>query len=238
MQPQRIKINLTANEERVPINHYEYVTGFIHDVLGEGNPYHGGPSNYSISPLCGGKLNDDKKTLSFKEPFIVVSTIDEEFMRRIMEGILEKEEFGFGMKVKNPNFLNEKFMSGWNHFFTISPFILREYTGFNQTRFVTMRDDGNEVLANKLKRQITQKLKNIDPTLKLNDLDVHIVEHPKHKTKRIEYNGIINFANQCKVSVHCNSKVAEILYHVGIGQSTGVGFGCVCKTENLNELYR
>lgn len=238
MKPQRIKLNLTPNTERVPINHYEYVTGFIHSLLGESNPYHGGPSDYSISPICGGKLNDDGATLSFKEPFIVISTIDGEFMKRIIEGVLEKTELGFGMKVTNMNFLNENFTDGWNHFFTISPFILREYIGPNQTRFVTMRDDGNEALAKKLAVQMRHKLKNIDSSLKVDDLDVHIPEHPKHKTKRIEYNNVINLANQCKVSVRCNRHVAETLYHVGIGQSTGACFGLVCKTENLSELYR
>ena len=43
---------------------------------------------------------------------------------------------------------------------------------------------------------------------------------------------VINHANQCHISIHTNKKVAELLYNIGLGQSTGSGFGTIYKTEN------
>lgn len=234
----RIKVNFTPNKERVPVDHYEYVTGYIHKVLGEGNPYHGGPSDYSFSPILWGERNDDGKTLSFKNPYIIISSIDEVFMEKMITELPNHDHLGFGMKRLGMFPINEEFMTGWNHFFLLSPFILNEYIGHNKTRFVTLKDDGREVLAKKLREQMKRKLSKVDPTLNLGNFDVHIPDHPAHNSVPVKYNRIINFANKCKVSVRCSEKVAKIIYHLGIGQSTGIGFGSVCKTENLDEIYR
>ena len=48
---------------------------------------------------------------------------------------------------------------------------------------------------------------------------------------------VINKANQCQISIYTNKKIAELLYNIGIGQSTGSGFGVIYKTEN-HKLYR
>ena len=71
----RIKIEFTSTEQNVPIDTQRYVSSFIHKSLGKNNEYHDAMSHYSISNLKGGKLNDDKKTLSFKltNPFIIVT---------------------------------------------------------------------------------------------------------------------------------------------------------------------
>lgn len=34
----------------------------------------------------------------------------------------------------------------------------------------------------------------------------------------------VNYANQCQVSISCDKKIAELIYNIGLGQSTGSGF--------------
>ena len=48
---------------------------------------------------------------------------------------------------------------------------------------------------------------------------------------------MINIANQCQVSINCKKELAELIYNIGLGQSTGSGFGTVYKTEN-HKMYR
>ena len=48
---------------------------------------------------------------------------------------------------------------------------------------------------------------------------------------------VVNYANSCHINVYTNRKVAELLYNIGLGQSTGSGFGTIYKTENRS-FYR
>jgi len=48
---------------------------------------------------------------------------------------------------------------------------------------------------------------------------------------------VINHASSIQISVKTNKAVASKLYNLGLGQSTGSGFGTIYKTENY-ELYK
>ena len=58
-----------------------------------------------------------------------------------------------------------------------------------------------------------------------------------NRIKTIMVNNVKNVVNQCQVDIKCNKYVAELIYNLGIGQSTGCGFGTIYKTEN-RKLYK
>lgn len=229
----RIKIELSGTKESLPINNQHLVNSFIHKILGNNNKFHDSSSNYSVSQLCGGKMNDDKQTLSFiNSAFIIVSSQNMEFINKIIVGLLNNKDFGYGIEFKNISFIEEKFYDGWNHFFTLSPILIKERIDENKYKFVTVNDvDYSE----KLKQHILRKLKAIDSTLILDDFELLLGD--KYKVKKILVKNVINHASVVKLSIKTNKKVAEILYNNGIGQSTGSGFGTIYKTENL-DLYK
>jgi len=230
----RIKLNFTKNTRPVSIANQSMVNGYIHKCLGVDNIYHNSASNYAISSLMGGKLNDDRKTLSFDNgAYIIVSSNDMEFMNKLIMGVIDNTEFICGMKFVEVNPITETFINGWNHFATLSPFLIKERTD-NGYRFVTLDDDNFEL---KVKDYLVNKISKIDPTLNLNNFDVRIQNNPKHKVKKILVKNVINHANQCQISIHCDKRVAELLYNIGIGQSTGSGFGTVYNTKN-HSIYR
>ena len=66
---------------------------------------------------------------------------------------------------------------------------------------------------------------------------VSIPRHVHHKVKKVLVKNVINKANYCHVSIYTNKEVAKILYHIGLGQSTGSGFGTIYKTEN-HSIYQ
>lgn len=51
--------------------------------------------------------------------------------------------------------------------------------------------------------------------------------YPKAATKKITYNGIQNRANWCPVIIEGDIKVKLFAWNVGLGNSTGIGFGAI-----------
>jgi CRISPR-associated endoribonuclease Cas6 len=228
----RIKINLSKNKTNVPIQNQSLLNSWIHKVLGENNKWHDKKSNYSISSLRGGKMNDDKQTLNFpKGGFITVSSLDDELITTFLLGVMKNPDFGFGMGFVGVDYIKENFHDGWNYFATLSPFIVKEYND-GKYKFLTLKDENFE---EKLKEYLKKKL--IPYDLDLTDFNVKIGDNKSNKVKQILVKNVINHANQCQVNIFCNKKVAETLYNIGIGQSTGSGFGTIYKTEN-HKTYR
>ena len=230
----RLKINFTANTEDVPFSNQHVVNSYIHTCLGRNNPYHDTISNYCISHLYGGKMKD-KDSISFQNGgMIVVTSKDETFLNALIKGIVANIDLGWGMKFKNIDFISEEFRDGWNHFFTLSPFIIKEYEDKHKYTFITL--DAKD-FDNKVTEYLKRKLLKIDESLKLDDFKVQTSKTGKERIKKIMVKNVINKANQCNISIFCSTKVAELLYTIGIGQSTGSGFGTIYKTENHNK-YR
>jgi len=64
----------------------------------------------------------------------------------------------------------------------------------------------------------------------LNDDDLKIEFNQKYnrpKTAKITYKGIENRANICPVIIAGNPKTKAFAWNVGIGNSTGIGFGAI-----------
>lgn len=231
----RIKVNFTKNNISVPINNQHLLNSYIHKCLGKNNEYHDAKNDYSISALMGGKLNIDTQTLEFENGgYLVISSHNETFISKILMGIFTNPIFGFGMKFQGVDYLEEKFYDGWNHFTTLSPFLIKEYEDKKKYTFLTL---DNENFNPKVKDYLINKISKINPELNLEDFDVQINQHPKHKVKKVMVKNVLNKANQCQISIHTNKQVAELLYNIGIGQSTGSGFGTIYKTEN-HKVYR
>jgi CRISPR-associated endoribonuclease Cas6 len=229
----RIKINFTPNNEVVPISNQQNINSYIHRCLGRNNQYHDSKSDYCISHLYGGKLCDDKKTLNFENGgIIIITSKNETFLNTIIKGIMLNPELKWGMKFKSIDFISEEFQDGWNHFFTLSPFIIKEYSEMGKYTFLTLDDENFD---DKVTEHVKRKLLKMDDTLNLNDFKISISKTGKEKIKQIFVKNVVNKANQCNISIFCSSKIAEMIYNTGIGQSTGSGFGTIYKTENHNK---
>jgi len=230
----RLKINFSKNLTSVRINNQSDVNYFIYTkCLGKNNKYHNAKNDYSISNLYGGKLNLDKKTLSFNNGgFIIISSKNEEFLNDIIKGLYNNDVLFNGMKFINIEFISENFYDGWNYFSTLSPFIIKKYISKDKYDFYTFNDDNfNEIITERTKN----KLLKINNKLNLSEFKIEILKHNKHKIKKILIKNVKNYANQCQINIFCKKEVAELIYNLGIGQSTGCGFGTIYKTENHNK---
>jgi len=230
----RLKILLSGTNKILPVNHQHIVNSFIHRALGKDNVYHDAKNDYSVSSLQGGKLIPETKTVSFNNGgFIIISSLNKSFLNNILIG-LYTTSFHEDIKVCGVEFIDEKFINGWNHFVTLSPFIIKKYINKKQYGFYTLNDVDIETI---IKDYLVRKLSKIDPSLNLSDFNIKIPKHDNHRVVKVLVKNVLNTANLCHISIHTNKKVAEILYNIGLGQSTGSGFGTIYKTEN-HSLYR
>ena len=231
----RIKINFTPSTSNFTVDNQHIINSYIHKCLGVNNKYHDTKSDYNISHLYGGKFNMLDRTLTFSGGgYIIVSSLDNEFVSKIILGVLSNQELTNGMKFAGIDHIDEKMINGWNHFATLSPFIVKRYSDKNTYTFLTLNDDDFE---KELKSYLINKISKINPKLDLNNFDVRIPRHDSHKVKKVMVKNVMNLANQCHISINCNYKVAELLYNIGIGQSTGSGFGTIYRTENKH-IYK
>lgn len=254
----RIKVNFSPNTEEVP-NNNSVMLEYVHRCLGRDNEYHDKASSYNVSHFYGGDLIEGKTNLlNFpKGGYFVISSTDDKFINSFLLGLLNNSEISYGMKYKNIQHMKENLLDGWNHFATLSPFIIKKIISKKEYSFLTLngeykRVDGKYCLTKDegydfqqvVKNYLVNKLSKIDNAIDLSSLIVKIDEvdkngkkHNKHKVKTVFVNHVLNYANQCQLSIFCSKKVAELLYNIGIGQSTGAGFGTIYKTEN-HHLYR
>lgn len=232
----RIKLLFTKNTQEVP-NNQNIVNSYIHKCLGKDNKYHDTPSNYSISRLLGGEIINGGKNVDFKNGgYIIISSLDLNFLNKIILGILVNTDLGFGMKLNSIDHITEKFFNGWNYFKTTNMgFLLRK--NVNKTKkidYYTLNDPDISIV---LKEHIINKFSKINPELDFKDFNVVIDKHPTHKVKRVYSKNVKNITNICQLNIYTNKKVAEYIYNYGIGQSTGSGFGTVYTTRK-RDLYK
>jgi CRISPR-associated endoribonuclease Cas6 len=230
----RLKLLLSGTESELPINNQHIVNSFIHRSIGKDNEYHNTKNDYSISSLQGGKWIKDTGNITFKDGgYITISSLNQEFLDKIIPGLLTTP-FYDDIKVSGLELIGENFVNGWNYFVTLSPFIIKKYSSKKEYGFNTMHDDNFEQTV---KQYLINKISKINPKLDLSDFDVKIPQHDKHKTVKVIVKNVKNIGNSCHINIHTNKKVAELLYNIGIGQSTGCGFGTIYKTENKS-IYR
>ena len=234
----------SPTDQDVPMNNQHLVNRFIHhNCLGDNNEKHDTPSDYCVSQLCGGKRIGKTKFLSFTgKPFIVVTSTNHEFMNKIIMGANTNRTLGYGMELKDFSQIDEVFNDGWNDFFTLSPILIKDKTNYGKFITVKNRDENgrytidNPDYVSQLRDHIVNKFSKIDPTIDFTDFELKLGNISKVKPLILYKENInkyvVNQGSSIKLSVKGNKKILEYLYHYGVGQSTGAGFGTIYKAAN------
>ena len=225
----RIKITFTKNNEKVP-NNQDFVNSYIHTQCLKHNEYHDASSNYCISRLLGGSAIENGKYMDYpKGGYLLITSMDFEFVNKIIMGVISNPNMGFGMSLINISEIKEKFYSGWNYFKTTpGGFILKRKNPTEDSKFHTINDeDINDVLRG----HIINKFSKINPNLDFSDLHLEVTKHPSNKVESRLVKKVVNDANICQIKINTNKILAEYIYNYGIGQSCGSGFGTIYTTQ-------
>jgi len=216
----RLHLTLSQNTSPVPFTYQVALTGAFHKWLGENN-VHGDLALHSFSWLANGK-RAGKDGLNFPNgSSFFISAFDNELIKKLVDGIMKDPVINWGMEVTemtiqpNPHFGEEAF------FHLASPALIKRSLEAKKEKHYTYKDteaDGlmTETMLHKLKKA------------ELADEPIEIAfdrDYAKATTKLIEYKGIKNRTSLCPIIVKGSPAAIAFAWNVGVGNSTGVGFG-------------
>lgn len=218
----RIYAQLSSSTELVDFNHQHKLVGALHKWLGP-NSLHGDQSLYSFSSLTGGK--NVGKGLSFGNgASLFFSFHDKDVAKQLVKGILNDPEFCYGMRVVDVAIEEVMPHADRSVFYPGSPiFIKRDDEHHNKKHFTYLDDCSGELMVETLRKKMEVAGLPYDETLSIK-FDSNAVNP---KTKLITYRGIKNKVNLCPVCVEAKDYTKEFIWNVGLGNSTGIGFGAI-----------
>lgn len=210
------------NGVRIPIDvSQKLLNGFIHGILGDNNPFHDKFSDYCISELQGMKLDKETRELCLdgdNNPYITVSTYkNQNFLRTLVDGLYSKDKAFGGLVLDKIEVFSHNVHKEWDIVVSTSP-ILLIVDGIK----ISIEDDG---FVDHLKNHCVNKLKRNG--IEDETFDVQIRRSDRAK-KCLKYVGESwNICSRVSLYVTGKPSTREALYELGIGGSTGSGFGSV-----------
>lgn len=220
MRPVRVVFNFTPSTEPVHRDSVtELVVSWLHACLGNNNPYHGKPSQYSVSNLNGSVTENGFCTYP-NGANIIVSSPDIDFISQLCMGLGNKKDLGYGMTYESMSMGNIKTNQEFDKIQTLSPILLQH----NNHHKVTVNDDNFiEVLT----ASCIKKLSPYFSEDKLKTFRIEIFKKENAKVQVVKYKKNKNISSYVRLKIFGLPEVRETLYALGLGKSTGNTFGAI-----------
>ncbi|MEI6435838.1 MAG: CRISPR-associated endoribonuclease Cas6 [Bacteroidota bacterium] len=216
----RVHLKTQPCHQIIPFNHQHLLVGTIHKWLGW-NEEHGRISLYSFSRLTGGKSKPEGLTFETGSSFFF-SSHDVTIIKRLIEGVTADSAMFHGLRIQeimmqeDPDLINrEIFQVG-------SPIFIKRREGENIAHILYKDPRASACLVESLKSKM-EVAGMEDDSLEIN----FVSDYQKASTKKINYNGIENRASWCPVVIKGKPETKLFAWNVGLGNSTGIGFGAI-----------
>lgn len=205
----------------IPFIYQQNLVGAFHKWAGRNDFHDDGLSLYSLSWLAGGY--GAKTGLSFENGASwFISSPETDLLKRIIAGIQEDPSVAFGMSVEEIIIQETPQFSSYCKFFLASPILIKRKIGEDVMHFRYDDENVDELMTLTLKSKLLKVgLVEEGVTVKFDR------SYPKPKTTLVTYKGIQNKANFCPVILEGSPKAIAFAWEVGIGNSTGIGFGAL-----------
>lgn len=200
---------------------YKKVNGFVNKLLGENNPYHGKFSKYSVSRLQNGMYLDGNVIFT-NGAFLTISSCDNEFIDKIVLSLTYNRNELYISNLKFRKFEISEFdvHSEYDIIRTTSPIRLQ-----TKDKFITFEDD--EFVSHLRDKSIKKLIYNGLNEKVANTLDFELFHPENAKIRFYNINGCKNICSQVMLLVRGNKEARKLIYELGLGSSTGFGFGSV-----------
>lgn len=216
----RVHIQFTKPSEVVPFNHQEVLTGAFHKWIGKNN-VHDNLSLYSFSRLNGGRIAKHGLNFPLGAKWFI-SVYDKDLFKKLVAGIIESPQLRWGMKVQDFFVQPEPDFTYQTEFKAASPIFVKNKTK-NGIKHYLFTDSEANVLMTKTLQTKMELIGLKDDAMKV----AFSTDYSKPKTAKIDYKGIENRANICPVKITGKPETKAFAWNVGIGNSTGIGFGAI-----------
>ena len=219
----RIYLHLTPNAEPVPFDYQQSLVGAFHKWLGE-NELHDDISLYSLSWLEGGRMRQDRQGLEFRRGagFFISSPL-QTLHQNAVAGIFKDQYIRWGMKVAEvrmnptPEFGNEQ------RFLVQSPILIKRARTDDPHQQYYFYDDpeSGKYMTETLQKKLSRFNLSADVSVEFD----RIFARPQ--IKKTTFNNIDIKASICPVIVKGDPQAVRFAWDVGVGNSTGIGFGAL-----------
>lgn len=216
----RLILKTSPTKTIVPFNYQKFLVGRFHKWLGD-NKEHDEISLYSLSWLQGGEMVKEGLKFSNGAEWSI-SAFDSSLLKTLVANIQEDPEINFGMHVTDLVIMKEPPFDTKQNFFLNSPVFIKRNQG-NRVHYYLFKDPESSGL-------LTQTLRTKLEKAGLSTEGVRVSfdqSYQNPKTKMIDYNGIGCKASMCPVIVEGTPEQVAFAWNVGIGNSTGIGFGAL-----------
>lgn len=215
----RLYVRLSRNKEIIPYSYQHLLTGAIHKWIGKNNEEHGKRSFYSFSWLQNTSAIKSGINLNSNSYFFI-SGYDRELIKRITRGILNDPRAFCGCRVLNIQIKETPEFSNEERFVLNSPILIRKREG-EKIKHLIYKDEDFEKL-------LTENLVNKLNAAGLDTAGVEVALDKSYafpQTKLVNYKGIKNKTTLAPIVIKGSPEQIAFAWEVGIGNSTGIGFG-------------
>lgn len=216
----RLHFKIQTNEEIIPFDNQPLLTGVIHKWLGWNNE-HGKLSLYSFSQLEGGRAKSNGLRFEGITSFFF-SSHKSELIKKMVSGIQSDPTMFNGLEVSEIVIQEDPDFTGRELFFAASPIFIKRRVDERIDHILYTDPRANSCL----KETLQKKMEETGITDHSFDIRFDTTYH-KAGTKKITYNGIQNRASWCPVIITGKAETKLLAWNVGLGNSTGVGFGAI-----------
>jgi CRISPR-associated endoribonuclease Cas6 len=216
----RLHLSINAPKNTIPFDHQHLLVGTIHKWLGW-NEEHGKVALYSFSRLMGGKKSGSELIFN-GETTMFFSAYDPEITKRIVQGIMDDKTMFHCFEVKEIQLMDDPDLTQQVLFYPASPVFIKRWNGKKVDHILYDDPRAGEYL----KETLLTKMAEVgleDDTLEINFDKAYL----KAGTKMVVYNGVKNKANWCPVLIKGKQETKLFAWNVGLGNSTGIGFGAI-----------
>ncbi|MEJ7618363.1 MAG: CRISPR-associated endoribonuclease Cas6 [Pyrinomonadaceae bacterium] len=219
----RLHFTLSPNQQPVPFAYQNYLTGAFHKWLGP-NQLHDALSLYSLSWLDGSLMRRGALEFSRGARWFI-SVHNESLVEIIVTGALADPEVCCGMRVTRieqqatPDF-------GRRYTFQVgSPVLAKSKEIDGKVRhFIYSDPEADATLTAALRRKIDAAGLNAPHNEATVSFDR---SYRTPKTKLVTIKDIHSRASICPVIIEGTPEAVRFAWNVGVGHSTGSGFGCL-----------
>ena len=215
----RIYLHLSPNREIVPFNYQQSLVGAFHKWLGK-NELHDDISLYSLSWLSPG-INTDNGLNFPRGSRLFISSPLPDLHQKLVSGIFKDPYTNWGMKVEEVRTLMTPDFGERQRFLAQSPIYIQRDIEGNKKYFFHSDPESNSLLTETLQH----KLKKAGYST-----NVSVAFDPDYRNpyvKKAIFNEIDIKGTMCPVIVEGDPRAVQFAWEVGVGNSTGIGFGAL-----------
>ncbi|WP_225586967.1 CRISPR-associated endoribonuclease Cas6 [Algoriphagus sp. Y33] len=205
---------------KVPFDYQRHLVGAFHKWIGE-NQIHDDISLYSLSWLMGGKIVKEGFDFKYGAEWSI-STYDPILLKSLISGIQQDPDINFGMTVKEITISDDPQVESIQKFYLNSPVFIKRKSGDRQKHYLFSDEESGLFMTQTLQTKL--KKAGLNPEGVQVSFDK---TYRNPKTKIITFNGVDCKASMCPIVIEGNPEQIKFAWNVGIGNSTGIGFGAL-----------